>query len=166
VLQPTAYGDHGGGRVLYGYAAQLAFARWTPPPVLPDPGPRPASRSALGRIATSEAGQAGGFHGIRVLDFTPPPEGLPEERTASTGSRGPLVFGTWRRAHWKPGMRIGIRDSDGRLVGPVYKNGAVEGITFARERRFFPRTRIRRDLPLAPTTTVYELSNSAAPRGR
>ncbi|MGW0771287.1 hypothetical protein [Streptomyces sp. NPDC002676] len=55
MLQPAAFGDHAGGRVLYGYAAQLAFAQWTPPPVLPDPGPRPSSRSALGRIATSEA---------------------------------------------------------------------------------------------------------------
>ncbi|MFE3163369.1 hypothetical protein [Streptomyces sp. NPDC059224] len=167
MLQPATYGDdHAGGRVLYGYAAQLAFARWTPPPVLPAPGARPNSRSALGRIATSEVGRSGGFHGVRVLDFTPPPEEPPEERPAPAGARRPLEFGTWRRAHWKPGVRIGIRDSDGRLVGPVYKDGAVEGTTFTRERRFFPRTRIRRDLPLAPTTTVYKLSNSAAPRGR
>ncbi|WP_328965585.1 hypothetical protein [Streptomyces virginiae] len=166
VLQPAAYGDHAGGRVLYGYAAQLAFARWTPPPALPDPGPRPTSRGTLGRIATSEAGQAGGFHGVRVLDFTPPPQGPPEQRTAPGGSRGPLALGTWRRAHWKPGVRIGIRDSDGRLVGPVYKDGAVEGVTFTRERRFFPRARIRPDLPLAPTTAVYKLSNSVAPPGR
>ncbi|MBN0045598.1 hypothetical protein JS756_16080 [Streptomyces actuosus] len=167
MLQPATYGDdHAGGRVLYGYAAQLAFARWTPPPVLPAPGPRPHSRSALGRIAASEAGRSGGFHGVRVLDFTPPPEDPPEERTAPAGARRPLEFGTWRRAHWKPGVRIGIRDSEGRLVGPVYKDGAVEGTTFTRERRFFPRTRIRRDLPLAPTTTVYELSNSTATPGR
>lgn len=145
---------------------QLAFARWTPPPALPDSGPRPNSRSALGRIATSEAGRSGGFHGVCVLDFTPPPEEPPEERTAPAGARKPLEFGTWRRAHWNPGVRIGIRDSDGRLVGSVYKDGAVEGTTFTRERRFFPRPRIRRDLPLAPTTAVYELSNSAAPRGR
>lgn len=163
VLQPAAYGDHAGGRVLYGYAAQLAFARWTPPPVLPAPGPRPTSRSALGRIATSEAGQAGGFHGVRVLDFTPPPEGPPEQRTATGGSRRPLAVGTWRRAHWKPGVRIGIRDNDGCLVGPVYKDGAVEGLTFSRERRFFPRARVRPDLPLAPTTPVYRIPN---PGGR
>ncbi|MFD3959574.1 MULTISPECIES: hypothetical protein [Streptomyces] len=166
VLQPASYGDHGGGRVLYGYAAQLAFARWTPPPVLPAPGPRPMSRSALGRIAASEAGQAGGFHGVRVLDFAPPPEEPPQERPAPTGSRGPLVVGTWRRAHWKPGVRIGIRDSDGRLVGPVYKDGAVEGLTFTRERRFFTRARVRPDLPLAPTTPVYRIPSPAAEQGR
>ncbi|MFH8476253.1 hypothetical protein [Streptomyces sp. NPDC018000] len=167
VLQPAAYGDdHAGGRVLHGYAAQLAFGRWTPPPVLPASGPRPVSRSALGRVAASEAGRAGGFHGVRVPDFTPLPEEPPEESAAPADSRGPLVFGTWRRAHWKPGVRIGIRDSGGRLVGPVYKDGAVEGTTFTRERRFVPRTRIRRDLPLAPTTAVYKLSNWTAPRGR
>ncbi|MFD8947557.1 hypothetical protein ACFV0B_01685 [Streptomyces xanthophaeus] len=166
VLQPATYGDHGGGRVLYGYAAQLAFARWTPPPVLADPGPHPMSRSALGRIAASEAGQAGGFHGVRVLDFTPPPEEPPQERPVPTGSRGPLVVGTWRRAHWKPGVRIGIRDSNGKLVGPVYKDGAVEGLTFTRERRFFPRARVRPDLPLAPTTPVYRIPSPAAEKGR
>ncbi|MFE9628505.1 hypothetical protein [Streptomyces sp. NPDC006527] len=167
VLQPAAYGDdHAGGRVLHGYAAQLAFGRWTPPPVLPAPGPRPTSRSALGRIAASEAGRAGGLHGVRVLDFAPPPEEPPEDRVAPADSRGPLVFGTWRRAHWKPGVRIGIRDGAGRLVGPVYKDGAVEGTTFTREPRFVPRTRIRRDLPLAPTTAVYKLPNPAAPQGR
>ncbi|MFE9121326.1 hypothetical protein [Streptomyces sp. NPDC007172] len=162
VLQPAAYGDHGGGRVLYGYAAQLAFARWTAPPALPDPGPRPTSRSTLGRIAASEAGRAGGFHGVHVLDFTPPPEGPPEQRAAPTGSRGPLLLGTWRRAHWKPGVRIGIRDSNGRLVGPVYKEDAVEGLTFTRERRFFPRARVRPDLPLAPTTPVYRIPSPGA----
>ncbi|MEU0213937.1 hypothetical protein ABZ281_02060 [Streptomyces sp. NPDC006265] len=162
VLQPTAYGDHAGGRVLYGYAAQLAFARWTPPPVLPDLGTHPTSRSTLGRIATSEGGRAGGFHGVRLLDFTPPPEEPPEQRTAPAGSRGPLTLGTWRRAHWKPGVRIGIRDSAGRLVGPVYKDGAVEGITFSRERRFFLRARVRPDLPLAPTTPVYRIPNPGA----
>ncbi|SCE45875.1 hypothetical protein GA0115234_108849 [Streptomyces sp. DvalAA-43] len=31
--------------------------------------------------------------------------------------------------------------------------GAVEGTTFTRERRFFPRTRIRRDL----TTSLYRI---------
>ncbi|MFF7146260.1 hypothetical protein ACFZB5_34660 [Streptomyces nodosus] len=60
-------------------------------------------------------------------------------------------------------MRIGIRDTDGRLVGPVYKGGAVEGLTFSRERRFFPRARVRPDLPLAPTTPVYRIPNSGAP---
>ncbi|MFI5987811.1 hypothetical protein ACIBEA_44040 [Streptomyces sp. NPDC051555] len=161
MLQPAAYGDHAGGRVLYGYAAQLAFARWKPPPLLPGLGPRPTSRSALARASESAAGQAGGFHQVHVLDFSPPVDEPPAERMEPTGARGPLTFGTWRRAHWKPGVRIGIRDSSGRLVGPVYKADAVEGITFTRERRFFTRTRIRRDLPLAPVTSVYRLPDSA-----
>lgn len=166
MLQPAAYGDHAGGRVLYGYAAQLSFARWVAPPPLPDPGPRPASRSTLARIAASAAGQAGGFHDVRVLDFTPPVDEPPAQRTEQAGTRGPLTAGTWRRAHWKPGVRIGIRDSAGRLVGPVYKAGAVEGVTFTRERRFFPRARIRRDLPLAPSTSVYRLPHTGVPKGR
>ncbi|MEU7073026.1 hypothetical protein AB0B30_28230 [Streptomyces narbonensis] len=161
VLQPAAYGDHAGGRALYGYAAQLAFGQWTPPPALPDPGQRPLSRSTLGHIAASGAGRAGAFHAVRVLAFTPPPETPPEPRTAPAHTRGPLVYGTFRRAHWSSGTRIGIRDSAGKLVGPVYKDGATEGVTFTRERRFFPRTRIRPDLPLAPSTTVYRIPNSS-----
>ncbi|MGW6202053.1 hypothetical protein ACWF9B_00130 [Streptomyces sp. NPDC055089] len=157
MLQHTAYGDHAGGRVLYGYAAQLAFARWLQPPALPAPGPgsRPDSRSALARIARSEAGQAGAWHDVRVLDCTPPPENTPDMRNEPTGAGRPLTASTFRRAHWKPGVRIGIRDSCGRLVGPVYKQDALEGVTFTRQPRFFPRSRIRPDLPLAPTTTVY-----------
>jgi hypothetical protein len=166
VLQPAAYGDHAGGRVLYAYAAQLAFSDWAPPPVLPEPGPRPSSRSTLARIATSEAGRAGGFHHVRVLNYTPPPDEPPAGRTEPSGSRGSLIFGTWRRAHWKPGVRIGIRDGAGRLIGPVYKDGAVEGITFTRERRFFLRARIRPDLPLAPATTVYTIPDPQSPGGR
>ncbi|GHG13704.1 hypothetical protein ACFFSH_30990 [Streptomyces filamentosus] len=163
-LQSAAYGDHAAGRALYGYAAQLAFGRWTPPPVLPDPGLRPMSRSALGRIAASEAGRAGAFHAVRVLDFTPPPEEPSEPRSAPATSRGPLMYGTFRRAFWSPGKRIGIRDSTGKLVGPVYKDGAVEGVTFTRERRFFRRTRIRPDLPLAPSTAVYRIPDPKAER--
>lgn len=160
MLQPAAYGQHAGGRVLYGYAAQLAFARWTAPPPLPEDPGRPDARSTLTRIARSEAGRGGAWHQVRLLDFTPPPDQPPEPRPETAGPRGPLKWGTWRRAHWKPGVRIGIRDARGRLVGPVYKDGAVEGETFTRERTFFPRTRIRPDLPLAPATTVYRPPHS------
>ncbi|MGW5928791.1 hypothetical protein ACWF2L_21455 [Streptomyces anulatus] len=34
MLQHTACGDHAGGLVLYGYAAQLGFARWLRPPAV------------------------------------------------------------------------------------------------------------------------------------
>lgn len=157
VLQPAAYGDHAGGRVLYGYAAQLAFARWTVPPPLPGSGPRPATRSALARIAASGPGRDGAFHDVRLLDYTAPPDDLPRQRQAVAGTRGPLTAGTWRRAHWRNNVRVGIRDSAGHRVGPVYKEGAVEGGTFTRERRFVPRERIRPDLPLAATTSVYRV---------
>lgn len=52
-----------------------------------------------------------------------------------------------------------MRDSNGNLVGPVYKTG-VEGETFHRERRFIPRTRIRPDLPTSAATTVYRLGDA------
>lgn len=164
MLQHAAFGEHAGGRVLYGYAAQLAFARWTEPPDLPEAGGRSGSRSTLTRIARSDAGREGAWHRVRTLVFSPPPVGPPSARPEPAASRGPLTAGTWRRAHWKPGVRIGIRDERGRLVGPVYKDGAVEGQTFTRERYFVPRTRIRPDLPLAPTTTVYRPPRSAADR--
>ncbi|MFF5336073.1 hypothetical protein [Streptomyces sp. NPDC013181] len=77
-----------------------------------------------------------------------------------TGSGGPLTVGTWRRAHWTPGVRIGIHGSTGKLVGSVYKNGAVEGLTFTREHRFVPRARVRSDIPLAPTTPAYRENRS------
>ncbi|WDF37867.1 hypothetical protein PBV52_14195 [Streptomyces sp. T12] len=165
MLQHAAYGDHAGGCVLYGYAAQLAFARWLQPPTLPDPGPgsRPGSRSALARAVRSEAGQGGGWHHVRVLDFTPPPDEPPPERAEPTDTGTPLTTGTWRRAHWKPGVCIGVRDAADRLVGPVYKNGAIEGVTFTRQPRFFPRTRMRPDLPLAPITTVYRPLHTGSP---
>lgn len=76
----------------------------------------------------------------------PAAEEPPEERPA------PLVCGTWRRAPWKPGVRMENRDSNGRSVGPVYKDGAVEDLPFTRERRLFPRVRVRPGLPLAPIT--------------
>lgn len=82
VLQPAAYGDHGGGRVLYGYAAQLAFARWTSPPVLPDPGPRPMSRSAPGQDR-DERGWAG-----RRLPRSPCPGLHPSARGTTPGAPG------------------------------------------------------------------------------
>ncbi|MFI7089636.1 hypothetical protein ACIBUR_39380 [Streptomyces anulatus] len=157
MLQHAAFGDHAGGRALWGYAAQLAFGRWAPPPALPDTGGRADTRSTLTRIARSEAGRDGAWHHVRLLDFAPPPQEPPPahgERTG-TGSGKRLTAGTWRRAYWKPGTRIGIRDEHGRLVGPVYKDGAVEDETFTREPVFIPRTRIRPDLPLAPTTNIY-----------
>ncbi|MFI5987652.1 hypothetical protein ACIBEA_43190 [Streptomyces sp. NPDC051555] len=102
LLQPAAYGDHAGGRVLYGYAAQLAFARWTPPP-MPDLGPRLMSRSILGRIAASEAGRslwpaqhgtapvASGRRSSQNLDkLSLLPPGSSDRRTAESADREQL----------------------------------------------------------------------------
>ncbi|CAM5664747.1 hypothetical protein SATRM34S_06983 [Streptomyces atroolivaceus] len=108
----------------------------------PDRAPR---RSTLGRIATSKAG-GGRLPRSPCPGLHPAAEEPPEERPA------PLVCGTWRRAPWKPGVRMENRDSNGRSVGPVYKDGAVEDLPFTRERRFFPRVRVRPGLPLAPIT--------------
>ncbi|MGW0883227.1 hypothetical protein [Streptomyces sp. NPDC002671] len=58
-------------------------------------------------------------------------------------------YGTWRRSHWAENL-IGIRDENDELVDPVYKDGAIEGVTFTRGRVFILRSRIRPDLPLRP----------------
>lgn len=88
-LQHAAYGDHPAGRVLYAYAAQLAFARWADPPTLPDQDRAPASRSALARVARSPAGRNGGWHQVRVLDYTPPPNEPATERPSAAGPGNP-----------------------------------------------------------------------------
>ncbi|MYZ41285.1 hypothetical protein GT002_40810, partial [Streptomyces sp. SID4917] len=45
-LQPAHYGDHGAGRILYSYAAQLAFGDRDDPPELPAATGVPGSRCA------------------------------------------------------------------------------------------------------------------------
>ncbi len=133
------------------------------------PRGRGSIRAARWKDPTSEAGRSGGFHGVCVLDFTPPTEEPPEERTAPAGGRRPLEFGTWRRAHRKPGVRIGICDSASddlsvrstrtapcRARHSLVSAGSSLAPGCAATSRW-PR--------LAPTTAVYEPSNSAAPRG-
>jgi hypothetical protein len=163
-LQPAAYGPHAAGRVLYSYAAQLAFADWLSPPDLDEPreSAKPDSAKSIKRTARTEAARNGGFHHVRVLDYTPPPDvpSIPSDDPAG-GAGTALTAGTWRRAFWKPGTRIGIRDEAGRLVGPVYRTG-IEGETFTRERRFVRRARIRPDLPLREETTVYKIARPRA----
>ncbi|MHA6757305.1 hypothetical protein [Streptacidiphilus sp. PAMC 29251] len=54
-------------------------------------------------------------------------------------------------------MRIGIRDAEDRLIGPVYKTG-VENVTYLRERRWIRPRRVRPDLPLREDErSVYRL---------
>ncbi|WP_331725862.1 hypothetical protein [Streptomyces sp. NBC_00470] len=157
-LQPALYGDHGAGRLLYSYAAQLAFAKWRQPPAPPiQERGKPGSSKALKRLAKHPDARAGALHRMNLLDYTPPPaEPTPASETSGAGAE--REYGTWRRASWTENTRLGIRDEHGNLVGPVYKDGAVEGQTYVRGSVFRPRSRIRPDLPLRPDTrTVYRL---------
>ncbi|MFF4924244.1 hypothetical protein ACFY4B_26980 [Kitasatospora sp. NPDC001261] len=156
-LQPAAFGAHPAGRVLYSYAAQLAFGNWTPPaaPTEPPGGERLSQRAVRRAVRTPEAA-AGAYQGVHVLRLTPPPERPTGGGTAARGTGNGLVHGTWRRAHWRYRVRVGVRTEEGRLVGPVYKTG-VEGQTFTYETRFVTRRRIRSDLPLREETTLYTL---------
>ncbi|MEU9761807.1 hypothetical protein AB0D98_19085 [Streptomyces sp. NPDC047987] len=166
-LQPAAYGDHGAGRLLYSYAAQLAFAKWrkTPAPPAQERG-KPGSAKALKRLAKHPDARAGALHRMNLLDYTPPPAEPRPPAAAVSGSETDREYGTWRRASWTENTRIGIRDASGALVGPVYKEGAIEGVTYTRGSVFRPRSRIRPDLPLRPDTrTVYRLRDTTSWRG-
>jgi len=155
-LVPVPYGGHPAGRALYGYAALLAFENWRPPPELPRrDGPGRRDRE-IKKLARTRQARDGGFHGVHLLDYEPPPE-EPAARTRPAAGAGELVAGTWRRAHVRPRVRYGIRDGNGRKVGPVYKEQAVLGVTYEYRHRWVARTRIRPDLPLADRETVYAL---------
>lgn len=73
-LQPAAYGDHGAGRLLYSYAAQLAFAKWrkAPAPPAQERG-KPGSVNAFKRLAKHPDARAGALHRMNLLDYTPHP---------------------------------------------------------------------------------------------
>ncbi|MFJ4679008.1 hypothetical protein [Kitasatospora sp. NPDC088783] len=163
-LQPAAYGSHPAGRLLYSYAAQLGFAAWLNAPEPPARGTsgKPDSANQLKRLAKDPAVRAGALHRMRVLDYTPPPA-EPATSRPSGGTGTPLSHSGTRRAYWKPGVRIGIRDGSGRKVGPVYKDGAIEGETFTRERRWIRRPDARLDLPPRPDRHVYELTDNPTP---
>ncbi|MEU8550931.1 hypothetical protein AB0C81_28785 [Streptomyces roseoverticillatus] len=86
-LQPAAFGDHPGGRILYAYAAQLAFSHWTTLPQLEEPADaagKPGSAKSIKRTARTQAARAGAFHQVRVLDYTPPPDEPPHPATGAT----------------------------------------------------------------------------------
>lgn len=155
-LQPCAFGTHPAGRVLYSYAAQLTFGRWSPPAEpttsLAD---RPSQRAVRRAVHTTEADD-GAYQQVHILHLKPPPDQVAgHDGPAAPRTGTPRTHGTFRRAYWGYRVRVGIRDEQGQLVGPVYKTG-VEGQTYTYESRFYPRTRIRSDLPLRDTTPVYE----------
>ncbi|MGA5819889.1 hypothetical protein ACPC54_18755 [Kitasatospora sp. NPDC094028] len=158
-LQPAAFGAHPAGRVLYSYAAQLAFGNWTPPasPAGQPPGERFSQRAVRRAVRTPEA-VAGAYQGVHVLRLNPPPD-QPSVGRLTRGTGKGLAHGTWRRAHWRYRVRVGVRTAEGKLVGPVYKAG-VEGETYTYETRFVTRRRIRSDLPLREETTLYTLDGT------
>ena len=88
-LQPAAYGDHGAGRLLYSYAAQLAFAkrRKAPAPPAQERG-KPGSVNALKRLAKHPDARAGALHRMNLLDYTPPPAEprSPADPTSGSGA--------------------------------------------------------------------------------
>lgn len=157
-LVPVPYGAHPAGRALYGYAALLAFENWRPPPELPRRDGSGRRGREIKKLARTRQARDGAFHGVHLLDYTPPPE-EPAPRTRSAAGAGELAAGTWRRAHVRPRVRYGIRDGQGRKVGPVYKENAVLGVTYEYRHRWVARTRIRPDLPLADSETVYALGS-------
>ncbi|MFF2374907.1 hypothetical protein ACFVUW_11045 [Streptomyces xiamenensis] len=164
-LQPAAFGTtHGAGRLLYAYAAQLAFGTWRQPPAPPvQERGKPGSAKALKRLAKHPDARAGALHRMNILDYQPPlaPPQPGRARPEDSSHQG-RDYGTFRRAHWTENTRIGIRDETGNLVGPVYKEGAIEGVTFTREPVFILRSRVRPDLPLRPDTrNLYHLREQA-----
>ncbi|MFF9585326.1 hypothetical protein [Streptomyces achromogenes] len=84
-LQPALYGDHGAGRLLYSYAAQLTFAKWRKPPTPPvQERGKPGSAKALKRLAKHPDARAGALQRMHILDYTPPPaEPRPVSETAN-----------------------------------------------------------------------------------
>jgi hypothetical protein len=152
-------GDHPAARYLLNVADVLANLPFEEPAELP-PAARD-SRSQLKRQAKTPEARDGAWHGVHVVRIAPPAPETHQRRTGATGTRGPLKFGTWRKAH-PHRRRIGIRDEYGDLVGPVYGPDAVEGVTFTFFYTQEPRRRVREDLPLSPDALVYRLPESGA----
>lgn len=154
---PVPYGDHPAGRVLLNYAALLSWENWSAPPKVPSsPHGKEGTSNQIKRAARTPEAQAGGWHGVRVLDYRPP-EPAPERPRGESGGRS-LRYRSERRGHYKYRVRIGIRDEQDRLVGPVYGANAVEGVTFERVKKWFRRTNVREDLPERPGSTVYQVT--------
>lgn len=163
------FGDHPAGRVLYNYAALLSWEGWAPPPKLPvSPKGKAGSANQLKKAARTAEAQAGGWHGVHVLDYRPPAPA--ESKPGGKGTGRPRQYQSVRRAHWTRRTRYGIRDEHDQLIGRVYGPDAVEGQTFVRIRKFIRRSVVREDLPQRPDDlTVYRLPGTArqvSTRGR
>ncbi len=169
----VTYGEHAAGRVLYNYAGLLSWETWTAPPALPtSPRGKAGSGNQLKKAAKSPEAQAGGYHGVHVLDYRPPPvEAAPESPTVrgddlpSDRPRRERRYQGTRRGYWSENKRYGIRDDADRLIGAVYGPDAVEGVTFIRRRRFIRHAVTRPDLPPPPTRPdVYRVPADTCPR--
>ncbi|WP_433463939.1 hypothetical protein [Spirillospora sp. CA-128828] len=145
--------------IVWNYAALLSWEDWKSPPRLPQRHRGESNRAYRRRLQRTPEASQGALHKVRVLDYQPPPvSARPRKPTQETGKE--LEFQQDRRGHWKHGIRFGIRDENDKLVGPVYKDGAVEGVTFTRRTKFIRPTTVREDLPRKPGTTVYRLPST------
>ncbi|MBO2461506.1 hypothetical protein [Actinomadura violacea] len=141
--------------VIWNYAGLLSWEDWKSPPRSPGRRKRESNRAHTRRVHRSKQAQQGAYHGVRVLDYRAPDAPAAKKRPAGTGKQ--LQYRQERRGYWKYRMRVGIRDADDRLVGPVYKDGAIEGVTFERRTKFIRPLTVREDLPAKPGTTVYRV---------
>jgi hypothetical protein len=145
--------------VLWNYAALLAWENWGVPAKIPATGGKEKSRGYYRAAARSLEGERGGYQGVRVLDYRPPTlKEVREAEETGTAPRREFKYKHERRSYWKPRVRIGIRDENGKLVGPVNGPDAVEGVTFERQGRLIPRSIVREDLPERPKAEkVYRI---------
>lgn len=155
--------DSAAANVLWNYAALLSWEDWSLPPAVPDARGKSGSRGHLRGIARSPEGQRGAFHGVRVLNYRPP--GADSLKDAEPHEKRPgreLRYQHDRRAHYRYRVRVGIRDENDRLVGPVFGPNAVEGVTFTRRPKFIRRKTVREDLPERPQPEerVYRVSGT------
>jgi hypothetical protein len=152
--------DSAAANVLWNYAALLSWEDWSLPPAMPSVRGKPGSRPYRRALARSPEAKQGAFHRVRVLNYRPPGadalgDAEPHEKRPGRGLR----YQHDRRAHWRWRVRVGIRDENDRLVGPVFGPDAVEGVTFMRSPKWIRRKTVREDLPERPQAgeTVYRL---------
>lgn len=145
--------------VFWNYAALLAWENWGIPAKVPHTQGKERSRGYYRTIARSPEGEQGAHQGVRVLDYRPPT--LKDLRDAEGAPQREFKYQHDRTSYWKRRIRVGIRDENDQLVGPVYGPDAVEGVTFERRGRLIPRSVVREDLPKRPDAEkVYRLPDT------
>lgn len=140
---------------LWNYAALLAWEDWGVPEKVPQTRGKEKSRGYYRTIARSPEGERGAYQGVRVLAYRPPTiRELQDVEDSGDKPRRELRYQHERRSYWKPRVRVGIRDENDRLVGPVYGPDAIEGVTFVRQGKLIPRSIVRGDLPERPEEEI------------